>query len=157
MASSTYHTIAVQAANEQGDVTRIEALAGEAGIGPGDLLEWSAGTFLRHNGAGAEVIPTLVALESQTPDGETTFSIDEDYDNGDTVYAMIPKSGDRVYMWLASGETAAAHDLLESDGDGALQVEAAVSDADLVHAIIGRAVVASDASAALARVLVEIT
>ena len=157
MASSTYHRIAIRAANEQGDVTRLEALAGEAGIGPGDLLEWSAGTFLRHNGAGAEVVPTLVAIESQTPDDDDEFTIDVDYANGDTVYAMIPKPGDRVYMWLASGQTASAHDLLESDGDGALQVEAAVDQTDIVHAIIGRAVAASDASAALARVIVEIT
>ena len=60
------------------------------------------------------------------------------------MYAWIPKSGDHVYMWLAAGETASQHSLLESDGDGALQVEAAVDQTDIVRALVGRAVAAVD-------------
>jgi len=140
------------------DPTRIEATAGEAGIYPGKLLEWSGGEFLRHNTAGGLVLPIMIALESQTPDDEDDITIDVVYADGDIVYAWIPKSGDHALMWLADGETAAQHDLLESDGDGCLQVEAAVDATDIVQAIVGRCVVAVDNAlgGAPARILVEI-
>jgi len=135
-----------------------EAVAGEAGIGPGDLLEYSTsvGTVLRHNGSGAEVIPTMVALEKWWNDEDSAFALDVDYANGDVVRYGIPLPGDVVYMWLASGQNAAALALLTSDGDGALEVETAITDADVVHSIVGIAVEASDASAALKRVKVLI-
>lgn len=158
MASSTYNRIMIRSGD---DPTRVETTAGEAGIGPGDLLEWSSGEFLRHNTAGGPVIPVLVAIESVTTesDSDTSLAINTDYDDGDTVYAWIPKSGDHVYMWLAAGENASQHSLLESDGDGALQVEAAVDQTDIVRALVGRAVAAVDNSlgATPARVVVEIT
>lgn len=155
MAGSTYQRIIIQAG--QGE-TRVEALAGEAGIGPGDLLEWSAGTFLRHNTGDGAVIPKLIALETQTPDDEDDITIDVDYANGDTVYAWIPRAGDHAYMFLAAGETALQHSYLVSDGDGALAVEAALTDADIIHAVVGRAVAAVDNAlgGAPARIVVEI-
>lgn len=158
MASSTYHSIVIRAANQQGDVTREECVAGEANITPGELLEHSAGTLLRHNTAAGVVVPKMVALESQTPDGESTFAIDEDYDNGDVVYYAVPKAGERYYMWLAAGENASQHDLLQSDGDGALAVLAAPDATTITESIVGRAVAAVDNSlgAVPARVVVEI-
>lgn len=157
MASATYNRIVIRHANEQGDVTRIEGLAGEAGIGPGDLLEEVSGTFLRHNTANGPIVPKIIALETQTPDDEDDITIDVDYANGDTVYAAIGKPGDRFNMWLASGQTAVAGDYLVSDGDGALNVEAAIDQTDIIESVIGRAVADSDAALALTRVIVEIT
>lgn len=155
MASSTYHSIMIQRGD---DPTIREALAGEANITPGELLEYSAGTLLRHNTAGGLVAPIMIAIESQTPDDDDDFSVDVDYANGDTVYYWTPKSGDRAYMWLAAGENAAQHALLESDGDGALQVEAAVDATDVVRALVGRAVAAVNnaAGGSPVRVVVEI-
>lgn len=108
------------------DAFRGEALAGEAGIGPGDLLEFSSGTgtVLRHNGANGACTPKLVAMESQTPNSDTLASIDQDYASGDTLYYAIPRPGEIYNLWLAAGENAAALALLESDGDGALAVKA---------------------------------
>jgi len=155
MANTVYNRIIIQ----QGLLgsTRKEALAEEAGIGPGDLLEMGAAVtgVLRHNTANGSVLPIRVAVESQTPDNETTADIDIDYTNGDTVYFTIPKSGDVLYMWLAAGETSAVGSDLVSDGDGALLVRTAAGAAIIDGSVIGQAkeVVAA---VALARVLVEI-
>ena len=80
MARATPTLIVIQTANQMGDVTRKEALAGEAGIGPGDLLEFDLGTpdtdtVLRHNTAQGAVVPIMVALPTQTPDDEDNFTI----------------------------------------------------------------------------------
>jgi len=155
MANATNQRIIVRSGPNE---TRLEALAGEAGIGPGDLLEWSAGTFLRHNTGDGAVMPKMIATESQHPDDEDNASIDVDYANADTVYAWIPRVGDHAYMFLAAGETALQHSYLVSDGDGALAVEAAITNADIIHAVVGRAVAAVDNAlgGAPVRVLVEI-
>jgi hypothetical protein len=156
MASSTYHKIMVQCGE---DPTILEALAGEAGIGPGDLLEWSSGTFLRHNTANGYASPILIAIESPTndPDSETSFAIDVDYDNGDTVYAWIPKPGDHAYMFLANGQSASQHSVLQSDGDGALVVQTTLDATLIANSVIGRALAAlNNATGSPARILVEI-
>lgn len=135
-----------------------EALAGEAGIGPGDLLEYSStvGTVLRHNTAGGAVMPIMVAVEKWWNDDDDDYAIDVDYTNGDTLRYIVPQRGDVVYMWLASGENASALDYLASDGDGALAVEAAVDATDVIHSIVGIAAEAVNATAAISRIKVII-
>ena len=157
MASSTKQRIIVKVANAMGDVTRGEALAGEAGIGPGDLLEHGAsGTVLRHNAAAGAVTPIMVALETQHPDDEDDLTIDVDYANGDKVYFCVPKPGDVLNMWLASGENVAANAVLQSDGDGALAEIATIDATTVVNSLVGRATEAVNATAAAARIAVEI-
>lgn len=147
MASTTYHSIVIQTANQEGDVTRLENLAAAA-ITPGELLEKASATTVQaHSAAAGAAVPRLVALETQTPDDEDDFSIDVDYASGDTVYYAAAKPGDEFYMWLAAGENAAVNALLQSDGNGELQVLAAVVDATLAESVIGRAVAAVDNSA----------
>ena len=141
-----------------GDIMVREALAGEAGIGPGDLLEFSTdtGTVLRHNTAQGVVAPKLVALPKWWNDSESSYDIDVDYDSGDVVRMGVPLPGDVLYMWLASGENASALDYLVSDGDGALQVEAAIDATDIIHSLVGIAVEAVNATAAISRIKVLI-
>ena len=158
MASSTYGNIVIRAADRDGGVTRQEALAGEANITPGELLEHTTGgAVLRHNTANGAVTPRLVCLETQTPDSELSSSIDVDYDNGDTLYMAVAQAGDRLYMWLAAGENAAINNLLQSDGDGALVVSAAVDATIITESLVGRAVAAVDNSAGVSpvRIIVE--
>ncbi len=154
MASTTFNRIIIQ----QGPLgsTRKEALAAEAGIGPGDLLEKSgAASVLRHNTANGSVLPIMVAVETQMPDSETLADIAIDYANGDTLFYIVPKSGDVLYLWLALGETSAINDDLVSDGDGALLVRTAAGAAIIDGSVIGKALEVVNA-VALARVLVEI-
>lgn len=154
MASDTFNRIIIQ----QGPLgsTRKESLAGEAGIGPGDLLERSGATdVLRHNTADGAVAPILVAVESNTPDNETEADIAIDYDNGDTLYFAIPKPGDVFYMWLAAGELSAVNDDLVSDGDGALLIRTAAGAAIINDSVIGKALEVVNA-VALSRIQVEI-
>lgn len=160
MASTTYHVIPIQTANQMGDVTRQEALAAaQTAITPGQLLEWASATTVQEHATGAGAcIPKLIALRSQTPDDEDAFSIDVDYAAADRVYMAVAKPGDQYYMFLAIGENAAANAILQSDGNGDLQVLAAVVDATLATSVVGRTVVAVNnaAGAAAARIIVEI-
>lgn len=158
MASTTFHDIVIQNANQQGDVTRQEALAvAGSTITPGLLLEHTAGaaTVQEHATAAGSVTPRMIALQTQTPDDEDDFSIDVDYAAGDIVYFAVGKSGDRFYMWLAAGETSAVGSLLQSDGAGALTVLAAIVAATLGESVVGIATEAVVA-VALSRVIVEI-
>ena len=154
MARAAEQRIIMQAGPEE---TRIEGLAAEAGIGPGDLLEHNAALgFLRHNVTTGPILPIMVATETQHPDDEDNVTIDIDYANADTMYAWIPKSGDIALLWLNAGETTAVGDYMISDGDGALLVEAAVDATDVTMSIVGRAMEIVAAGGALARVLIEI-
>lgn len=154
MAGSAPKRIVLESRN--GDIMVREALAGEAGIGPGDLLEFSTstGTVLRHNTAQGPVAPKMVALEKWWNDDDSNDAIDVDYANGDVVRVGFPLPGDVLYMWLASGENASALDYLVSDGDGALQVEAAIDATDVIHSLVGIAAEAVNATASMLRIKV---
>lgn len=160
MASTTWHDIVIQAANQQGDVTRQEALAAAASaITPGQLLEHPAGaaTVQEHATGAGSATPRMIALQSQTPDDEDNFSIDVDYAAGDIVYFAVARPGDRYYMWLADTETAVIGSLLQSDGNGDLAVLAAIVAGTLGESVVGRAVnaVNNAAGGAPARIIVE--
>jgi hypothetical protein len=156
MAATAPKRIVIESNNQPPMVK--EALAGEAGIGPGDLLEYSTtvGTVLRHNTADGVVAPVMVAVEKWWNDDDDNYALDVDYADGDVLRYIVPQRGDVVYMWLASGENASALDYLVSDGDGALAVEAAIDATDIIHALVGIAAEAVDASAALSRIKVLI-
>lgn len=143
-------------ASKDGSVHVVEALAGEAGIGPGDLLEVTSGSALRHNGAAGAVLPVIVALPKWWNDSDSSYAIDVDYTSGDVLRAFYPQSGDLVYMWLASGENAAAGAMLQSDGDGALAVLATADATTVLNSIVGRAEEAANATGGLTRVKVRI-
>lgn len=153
MASSTYHSIVIQAQ----EVTRKEALAGEASIKPGHLLEWSSGNLVTHNSAGGVLPNKLIALESPTPNDESNASIDVAYANGDRLYYAVGKPGEVYYMWLAAGENASKGSQLISDAAGGLTV-ATVDASTLANAIVGVAAEAKDNSGggAAVRIKVEI-
>lgn len=160
MASAVFHDIVIQNANAMGDVTRQEALsAAGSAITPGQLIEWAAATTVQEQSvAAAGLTPKMVALTTLTPDDEDNPSIDVDYAVGDRVYFCVPKPGDRMYMWLADGETAAANALLQGDGNGDLAVLAAIVAGTLDNSVVGRTVVAIDNAlgGAPARIIVEI-
>lgn len=156
MAKTTFGSIVIQAANQMGDVTRLEALAAAA-VTPGELAELtSAGAIQAHSAAAGTLEQgKIFVLESQTPDDEDDFSIDVDYASGDTVYYMQAKAGDEVYAWLAAQENAAITDSLESDGAGALAV-ATVGVGTLANSIVGSPVVAVDNSGGGTRVRIRV-
>lgn len=160
MASAVFHDIVIQTANALGDVTRQEALAAaQSAITPGQLIERASATTVQEQSvAAAALTPKMIALTTLTPDDEDNPSIDIDYAVGDRVYFAIPKPGDRYYMFLAIGETAAANALLQGDGNGDLQVLAAVVAGTLANSVVGSTIVAVDnaAGGAPARIIVEI-
>lgn len=153
MASSTYHTIAVQ-----GPGSRKEGLA-DVAITPGELLRYkSDGDLEPHGTAGGVLASKLVALESQTPDSESAASIDVDYAIGETVHYAVGRPGEVYYMWLKAGETAVKGiTQLVSDGAGALQAET-VDASTLANSVVGVPAESYDNSGGGSRVrlLVEI-
>lgn len=152
MAATAPKRIVIESRNEPPMVK--EALAGEAGIGPGDLLEYSTGpgTVLRHNTAAGVVAPPMVAVEKWWNDDDSNYAIDVDYANGDVLRYIVPQRGDVLYMWLASGENASALAYLVSDGDGALQVEAAIDATDIIHSLVAIALEAVNATGGISRI-----
>lgn len=132
MASSTYHTIAIQ-----GGAVRLEALA-DAAITPGELLEINSDEEAAPHSSAAGVLPgKLIALEDPAAEASTTAAIDTDYDTGDTVYYAWGQSGDLFYMWLKAGETGVKGiTQLISDGAGALQAKT-VDANTLENSVVG--------------------
>ena len=152
MASSVYHSIVVQASEE---MVYKEALAG-ATITPGQLLAWSTGALIPHGTAnGVKGVP-MVAVETLTPNADTTAQVSVTYPSGDTVYYVTPRAGDVLYMFLKNGENVAVGATLASDGAGALQA-ITVSTLSLENAVVAVAAQAlNNSTGAAARILAEI-
>lgn len=158
MASSTAHTIVLRSNNPDNAMQRTrEALAGEAGITPGMLLEWSGADLLKHNSAAGDAEAKKVAIENPWSDHGSGAAIAHAYADNETVFYIHALPGDQFYMWLADGENAAKGAALGSDGDGALDV-LTVDVSLLEGAIVGYAAEAVDNSAggAVARIRVDI-
>ena len=87
-----------------------------------------------------------------------------DVELGENVHYLVPKSGDKLYMFLADGQTSVVDGPLESDGAGALQVHTpqAVDEGGTatytinVDAVVGYAEEVVTASGARARIRVRI-
>lgn len=153
MASSVYHTITVQANDDQ---IRKEALA-HAAITPGELLDINTDEEVEAHAGAAGVLPNkLIALETQTPDATATAQVDIDYAAGDTVYYAVGRPGEVYYMWLAASQTVVKGiTQLQSDGAGAL-TPVSVGATTLTNSIVGVAAQDLTAGVARARCLVEI-
>lgn len=114
-------------------------------ITPGHLLELtSVGKVQAHTGAGHNIIP-LFAIEDELQGN----GIDDNYSTGDQVQSWIPYRGDIVYALLKDGQDVSIGDLLESAGDGTLQVHIPDGSADInyTNQVVGVAVEAVDLSA----------
>lgn len=99
-------------------VTQDEALASVA-VKPGHwIIRDTDGTVKPHDGAAATTGQLLVAVE-RTEIGE---GITGAYAIGDTVKFIRPRPGDKLTMWLETGNNAAIGSRLESAGDGTLQL-----------------------------------
>lgn len=153
MASTTYKTITIQAEAQ----VRREAQASVA-LTPGELLEWSGGKLIPHGTAGGMLKGgKLVCLETQHPDSDLSATIDVDYVADDTVYFTHAKPGDVYNMFLAAGESATAGvSVLQSDGAGALAVQATL-DATLIEgSVVGVAENTVDNSGGGTRVRIRV-
>lgn len=160
MASSTPHTIVLRgkpqeedryygATDEDGD-----AAAGSS-ITPGQLLEYTSGDLQEHATAGGNA-QKMVAVENPFDDDTTSAAIDSDYAVAESVWYIVARTGDVLYMWLASGENVSKGDPLESDGNGDLQAFATAADAGLHDNLVGYAQEDVNAAAARARIKVRI-
>jgi hypothetical protein len=132
MASSTWHTIALQ-----GEPVRREALAHEA-ITPGQLLEINSDEEVAKHSADSGVLPgKLFALESPTAAASTTAAIDTNYAAADVVYFGQFQPGDVVYGFLKNGETVVKGiTQLVSDGAGAVKA-VSVGTSTLEGSVVG--------------------
>ncbi|MCK9281403.1 MAG: hypothetical protein M0P71_12330 [Melioribacteraceae bacterium] len=104
---------------QKGDVLQKEALSASATtIYPGDLLEIdSAGAVKEHATAGGNARPVLVAIENGLQGDE----VSEVYTAESLVQYIAPKSGDEVLLRLATSQTIAIGDRLESASAGLVQ------------------------------------
>lgn len=121
MAASTPHTITLR-----GDPIASEARAkASEAIKPGHLVQLHTdGTLKKHATAKAKT-QAAFAREMDIAGG----SIDDAYEDSDTVLYSIYRPGDWVYAWLkaGTGNDVAIGALLESAGDGTLQALTAQS------------------------------
>ena len=131
----------------------------EAGgtITPGMLLEEnSEGKVVAHSNAG-EFAEKMFALEDELQ-GK---GIDDDYASGDKVQCWIAGRGDQVYAILADGQNVAVGDILESDGNGALEkavaeTASATTYPGSVVAVALEAVDTTNSAVATARIKVRV-
>jgi len=99
-----------------------------AAITPGMLIEvMSTGKVRAHATAGGNILP-MIALEDELQGN----GIDDDYAAADQVQCWVPVRGEEAYLILEDGETAVIGSLLESAGNGNVQVH--VPDKETVGA-----------------------
>lgn len=104
----------------RGNPQQKEALAGEANIKPGMLLELtSAGAVVSHNSVSDQKGALRIAREAEY----TGASIDDTYDSGDVVPYYVAKPGDVFYALLQAGEDVAIGAKLQSAADGTLEAQ----------------------------------
>lgn len=111
-----------------------EGLAGEI-LTPGWLLQGLPADLLAHASAGGTALP-MFAVENELEGKE----IGDDYADLDSVRYVICPAGTEIAA-LADGTGVTAGDIVESNGDGTLQVQAsdAATDEGERHSVVGRA------------------
>ena len=135
----------------------IEEYAAGGTIIPGMLIEENSdGNVIAHSGAG-EFAEKIFALEDELQ-GK---GIDDDYIAGDRVQCWIAGRGDQVYAILADGQNVAVGDILESDGNGALEkavaeTASAATYPGSVVAVALEAVDTTNSAVATARIKVRV-
>ena len=133
-----------------------EGIASEA-ITPGDLLEFvpsggDAGELRKHANAAQNASPMFAREEEYVGGGLT-----DAYADGDKVAYYVCRPGDEVNARLASGQNVAKGAFLESAGNGQLRAHSAVSGQHVyVKAVVGQAMVATDAAAGATRIHAEV-
>lgn len=151
------HTIILDGNLDTDVLLREENTLASEAITPGDLCEFGGANDVQlHSTAGGNV-RWLVALEQPWKEPSpalTTLAIDVDYAIGEGVRLAQLRRGVVAYMTLASGQNVAKDALLESAGNGHLQAWAV--DAGNPFNLVGYAREAVNASAAAARIMVEI-
>lgn len=100
------------------------AKASEA-IKPGMLVQLHTDGTLKKHATAKAATAAAFAREMDIAGG----SIDDAYEDSDTVLYSTYRPGDWVYSWLKAGNDVAAGALLESAGDGTLQALTALSQA----------------------------
>lgn len=135
-----------------------ESLAASATtIVPGDLLERASATEVQeHSTAAGNAVPMFADFRPWVE--ASGLAIDEVYPVGDTVIHFTANPGDEVYARLATSQTIAVGDYLESAGDGTLRevaASAATSEAQRASTV-GRAVEAVTTTTAILRLRVEV-
>lgn len=104
-------------------------------ITPGHLIQGPATDLVVHASA-AQNAQSAFAMENEVVGGD----IDADYADNDTVLYAVVQRGSIVYA-LADGTGVTAQDLVESNGDGTLQVLSAIASTDetQLNRLVGRA------------------
>lgn len=88
-------------------------------ITPGEIVEFTSAatdTVVRHNSAGQNVVPLIVALE----DGEQGKEIGDNYASADKLKVWFPTRGSIFFGLISNGQSVTKGGLVESDGVGRL-------------------------------------
>lgn len=121
MASSTPHTIILKQMEMYGRHQK-EALAGTAGILPGDLLGINSAGNLYPLGIGlakgTNASPRF-AIENPYCENNSSAAIDVAYGSGESVFYVQAEEGDEIYAWLAAAENVDIGDYLVGAGSAA--------------------------------------
>ena len=110
-----------------------DVAADSADLIPGHLVEWDgSGDLIKQTSAVANQ-SVMVALERD----ELGKDIDVVYADGDVVKVGVFKPGERVYMWLASGNDVSKGDYLLGDAsaDGLLSKTGVLSTLRIAQAL----------------------
>ncbi len=157
MARTASNTIFVGSVAGQRPVI-LEGLADEADISPGMLVRYeAAGELEKHGTADGATVGPLIALESQTPNADTTAAIAAVYTADDTMWFAHARRGEVYNMQIAASQGALVKgiNVLVSNGDGTLK-DATIGAGTLEGAIVGVAWQALANVASVQRCLVRI-
>lgn len=144
MASSTPNIVLLEI---NGTERPIYEKKSSAAVKPGEALAEAATTVAANGTAGADIL-VAVALENPFAPDPTVAALAQSYASGDTVRFVYPGRGDKLYMWLKSGENVAYGAKLELATAGQLQ-------AITTGKFVARAEEAVNASGAAARIRVR--
>ncbi len=132
---------------------QMEDFQATAAITPGELLDFSAGKWIAHAGAGLNAVPTFALERDELGNGITVDYAADDYVKSGTFH-----TGQHVLGFIASGQDLSIGDYVESDGSGglrALGTDAATDDTQR-ESVVARALEASGAVVARTRIRFEI-
>lgn len=109
---------------EGGDQVQFEAVAQET-ITPGELVRYDTNGDLVLEDSDGAAIHGYVAMEQ----AELGKGIDYDYSSGEQAKVTVPGAGDRVFVYLAGGETVDPTTPLYVGTSGVLRTSANVASA----------------------------
>ena len=160
MASSTPHTIILKQMEMYGRHQK-EALAGTAGILPGDLLKvYTSGNVYPFSLEKASNASPRFAIENPYCENNSSAAIDVAYSSGHTVFYVMAEEGDEIYAWLAAAENVSIGDYLVGagsayPGDLAEAGTGAATEAE-VEGVVARALEAVNNGSGTAHVRIKV-